>query len=176
MSRAARVGIALGWLVAVAAGARAADGLMEFERAQRQKLAQERNRFMRLQGWLEAQEEVAARRKETLGRFAQAEGKDAGWLLLQGLQEIAQAQGLSITDLRPSQPKGGQAARPAGRGRKAGGPLYRVDARLEGGLEQVDRFLQELPQVLPGIRLENFQVVPQEGGRVQSVVRLEWAV
>lgn len=166
MTQTARVGIALGWLAAVAAAVWAGQGLMEMGRAQQNELSQKQEHLTRLEGWLGAEDQVAARRKETLGKFAQMEGADAGWLLLQGLQETAQAQGLSITDLRPSQVKG----------QKKRKPVQRVDAKLEGSLEQVDRFLQELPKALPGIRVENFQLVPQDGGRVESAVRMEWAL
>ena len=103
----------------------------------------------------------------TLGRFAPAEPKDAGWLFLQGLQEAAQAEGLAITDLRPSQVKA------QGKKRKA---LFRLDAKLEGDLAQIDRLLQGLPKSLPGVRLENLQLVPQEGGKVQGVMRMEWTL
>lgn len=165
MSRATRIGIGLGWALLVVLGARGADLLLQAGRRQGEELAQKREHLARLEGWLEAEERVTARRKEVLGRFALSDGKEIGWAVLQGLQEAAQAQGLSITDLRPSQVKG--------QGKKK--PVFRVDAKLEGEMAQVDKLLQELPHLLPGVRLEDFQLVPREGGKVQSVMRMEWA-
>lgn len=167
MTRGLRAGVGLAWALLVVAGARGAESVIELSRRQQEELAQKRERMSRLLGWLEAEERVAARQKELLGRFLLAEGEEAGWVVLQGLQEQALAQGLSITELRPSQVKG------QGKKRK---PLFRVDAKLEGELAQVDRLLQELPQALPGIRLENLQLVPREGGKVQSVLRVEWGI
>ncbi len=164
MTRGVRLGIGLAWVLVVAAGTRGVDLLMDFGRRQEKELAQKRDRLTRLEGWLEVEGKVVARWKETLGRFAPAEGKEVGWVILQGLQEAAQGQGLAITDLRPIQVKG-QGKREA---------FFRVDAKLEGDLAQVDRLLQELPQALPGVRLENFQLVPLGGGKAQSVVRVEW--
>ena len=164
MTRAARMGIGLGWALLVVVGARGADLLLQASRRQGEELAQKRERLARLEGWLEAEDRVAARRKEVMGRLALSEGKEIGWAALQGLQEAAQAQGLSITDLRPSQVKG--------QGKKK--LIFRVDVKLEGDLAQVDKLLQELPQALPGVRLENFQLVPQESDKAQTVMRLEW--
>ena len=165
MTRGVRLAIGLVWALAVVAGARGVDLLVDLGRRQEGELAQKRERLTRLQGWLEVEERVTAQRKEVLGRFALAEGKDVEWVVLQGLQEVAQGQGLSITDLRPSQVKG--------QGKRK--DFFRVDVKLEGDLAQVDRLLQGLPEVLPGVRLENFQLVPLEGGKAQSVLRVEWA-
>ena len=165
MTRAARMGIGLGWALLVVLGAHGADLLLQAGRRQGEELAQKKERLARLEGWLGVEERVAARRKEVLGRFAQADGKEIGWVMLQGLQEAAQAQGLAITDLRPSQVKG--------QGKRK--PVFRVDAKLEGELAQVDQLLQQLPQILPGVRLENLQLIPREGGKMQSVMRMEWA-
>lgn len=166
MTRGLRAGVGLAWALLVVAGARGAETVIELSQRQQAELAQKRERMSRLLGWLEAEERVAARQKEVLGRFLLADGMEAGWVVLQGLQEQALAQGLSITELRPSQVKG--------QGKRK--PLFRVDAKLEGELAQVDRLLQELPQALPGIRLENLQLVPREGGKVQSVLRVEWGI
>ena len=133
-----------------------------FWQRQTETLANARQRFARLEGWLEVQEKVVTRHREVLGPLATASGANLSWVTLQGLQQAAQAQGLSVRELRPSQlPAQGQ--RP---------PMLRLDLRVEGSLQQMVAFLQQIPDKVPGARLENLQFLPQEAGQAQGLVRL----
>lgn len=165
MRRTAAAGIAIGWALLVVGGVRGVEALLDLQRGQEQELQRQRERLMRLRGWLEVEERLLARRREVRGRFAAVDGKEMSWVAVQGLQEIAAQQGLAITDLRPSQVRG--------RGKK-GEPVFRLDAKLEGQLQGFDQLLQQLPQLLPGVRLEGLQLSPMDNGQVQSILRMEW--
>jgi hypothetical protein len=134
-------------------------------------LAQEQ--LGRFQGWLAAEPQVVSRREELLGPLARVGELDFSWVALQNLQEAAQAQGLIITELRPTQVR-----------RRGSPPLLRLDAKVEGRLTPLAGFLQQLPQILPGVELDNLQLHPEEarlapagspGGQeeqVQGILRL----
>ena len=150
------------WLGAVIFLMRAGQEGFGFWQRQTEELSSAKQRFARLQGWLEVQEKVAARHQEVLGPLAAASDANLSWVTLQGLQQAAQGQGLSVRELRPSQLPG--------QGRKP--PILRLDLRIEGRLEQMGLFLQQIPDKIPGARLENLQFLPQEKGQAQGLVRL----
>ena len=120
-----------------------------------------RERLGRFQGWLAVEPQVVSRREELLGSLGGVGELDFSWIALQNLQEVAKAQGLVVTELRPAQV-----------GSRGSLPILRLDAKIEGGLAQMSRFLHELPQVLPGIHLDNLQLLPEEGEKVQGILRL----
>lgn len=108
------------------------------------------------------EEEVAVQKNQVLGPFAQTQGGDLHWAALQAIEGAAQSQGLSVTELRPSQV-------PAQQGKPV---MLRLDAKVEGGLDQVSGFLQHLPDALPGVRLDNLQLMPHRENQVQGLLRL----
>lgn len=158
--------LAAGWALLVIGGVRGFDAWLTFGRAQQEELERQQGRLMRMLGWLEVEERVLARREEVMGRFASKKKGNLGWEVVHGLQAAAEAQGLVITDLRPSEGKG-QGKRKA---------FLRLDAKVEGDLPQIDRLLEVLPEELPGARLENFQMAPQHTGKIQGILRVEWTV
>lgn len=106
----------------------------------------------RMQGWLSVEEKVMARLQQDLGASAQGSGEDLAWTALQGIERMVVAQGLTVVELRPT--------------------ASHLDAQVEGRLEQVGRLLEQLPDAIPGVRLESFQLTPKEGERVQAILRI----
>ena len=158
------VALLLAWGMAVFLAVRLAEGAAQFCRDRQERLSMEREKLLRLRGWLESEEKVAARHQEVLGTFAQAEGEEWGWLGLQGFQEAAQKLNLTVTELRPSQMQG-----------KKGQPVrFRLDAKVEGSVDQMGLLIPELGQRLPAVRLQQLQVVPLQKGQVQGLFQLEW--
>ncbi len=125
------------------------------------ELALAQERLGRFQGWLAVEPKVVGRRDEALGSLARARELDFSWVALQNLQEAAKTQGLGLTELRPAHVT-----------RRGSPPILRLDAKVEGGLAQVTGFLQQLPQALPGVHLDNLQLLPEEGGQIQGILRL----
>lgn len=154
--------IAIAWLLGVILGVRLIEGGLQLWQRQKEDLAQSQEKLRRMHGWLSVESEVASRRNEILGPFAQVEKDELPWASLQKLQQLAQEQGLTITDLRPSQLSGG-----AGQD-----PIHRLDLKLEGALSQMNAFLKKLPESIPVAQLENLQMVPQEEPKVQMLLRL----
>ncbi len=154
----------LAWGVAVFLTVRLAEEAVQFCRDRQERLSMEREKLRRFRGWLKSEEKVSARHQEVLGVFAQAEGKEWGWLGLQGFQEAAQKLNLTVTELRPSQIQG-----------KRGQPVrFRLDSKVEGRVDQIGLLIPELGQRLPGVRLQQLQVAPLQKGQVQGLFRLEW--
>ena len=150
------------WLLAVMALVPSVEAGFSFWRRQREELLVAQQRFARLLGWLQDQEKVTAYYQEALGPLVPVAGADMNWRILQGLQQAAQGQGLSVQELRPSQ-------LPA-QGREP--PVLRFDLKLVGSLEKMGAFLQQLPAKMPGAHLENLQLLPAGGGQAQGLVRL----
>ena len=153
---------AIGWVLLVVGIASAAPWGFGLWQGQQEQWRQARERLSRLKGWLALEEEVAARKNELLGPLAQAQGNDLHWAALQAIEEAAQARGVSLTQLRPFQA-------PALAGKPV---MLRLDAKVEGDLGQVSGFLQHLPDALPGVRLDNLQLMPQRESQVQGLLRL----
>gem|GEM_PF-5762830 len=158
----ATLGIAAGWLLFVILGVRLVEVGFGFFEKQQEALAQTQEHLMRLKGWLLVEAQVTKRREEVLGPFARVPGGDWSWVTLQGLEQVAKEQSLTVTDLRPSEL--------AGRGLTP--TLLRLDAKLEGELAQISGMLRRLPEVMPGVKIESLQLMPQEGNRIQALVRL----
>ena len=154
--------IALGWLVFVVLGIRLGAGVLEMWNDQSRGIAASQVRRSRLHGWLSVEQEVSKHREEALGPFAHAKPGDLAWIGLEGLQELARAEELTVTDLRPSEI--------SGPGRKQ--PLLRMDLRVTGGLEKMAAFIGKIPDRLPGVRLESMQMIPEEKQGVQCLLRL----
>ncbi len=156
------VGIAVVWLLTVILLVHMGEQGFGFWRRQNEELDNVRQRFARLRGWLEVQDKVTVRHQEALGPLAIASETNLSWVTMQGLQQAAQGQGLSVRELRPSQLPG-QGHKP---------PMLRLDVKVEGRLEQMGAFLQQIPDKIPGVHLENLQFLPQEGGQAQGLIRL----
>ena len=154
--------ISIGWVFFVIAVIFMGDRCLGLWRHGTEELANAQERSSRLQGWIKSEKQISAKRREVLGPFAQLEGSDPTWLVLGGLQQAAQAKGLSVTELRPSHI--------AGAGRQM--PMLRLDVKIEGQMESIDGFLQQLPEKVPGIHLEQLQLMSRESGRIQSLLRL----
>ena len=154
--------IAVGWLALVIGGVRLVEGATELWSRQSEELAAARQRLSRLHGWLTVEQEVTAREAEALGPLARSSRSELSWVGLEGLQGLAAAQGLSVQELRPSET--------AAEGRTPA--VIRFDLRLEGGLAPIGQFLQQIPEKLPGVRLEGLQFLPREKGQVQALLRL----
>jgi len=157
------VGLAIGWLFVVVFSVRLFDGGLTAWEEQQKSLSQSQQRLKRLRGWLEVEEQVIFRREEVLGPFAKASLGDLSWMAVQGFQEAAKACGVSVTELRPSTLPG-QGRIPSS---------FRLDARVEGRLNEIAALLARLPSALPGIGLNNLQLAPYTKGQVQGLLRLE---
>ena len=159
------MGIAVGWFFLILLAFRLAEAGVEIWRRQNEELSQVEEKLKRLYGWLNAEEQVRSRREEIVGPFSKANPEDLGWMVLQGFQDTAKAKEVSVAELRPSPI--------AGQGKQS--PGLRIDARIEGRLEQITRFLQRLPEAIPGIRLDSLQLSPlSESQQAQGAVRLEF--
>ncbi|MBI3333014.1 MAG: hypothetical protein HYZ93_02860 [Candidatus Omnitrophica bacterium] len=160
-----RVGMALGWMLLVILTVRFADGAAALWRRQQEALTEAQERLMRLKGWIAVEPEVTRRRDEVFGPFSHLARSDYSWAALQSLEQAAKEKEMMVTELRPSWilGKGGQ---PAG---------LRLDAKMEGGLSQLSRLLLRLPEVMPGLQLENLQIMPQGGNRIQALLRIRLA-
>ncbi|MBI3615872.1 MAG: hypothetical protein HY211_05075 [Candidatus Omnitrophica bacterium] len=154
--------ILLGWGVAVIAGVRLVERGLEFRRNQLETLSQAQEQLRRLQGWVAVESEVEARRNEMMGPFLKSGGTDFSWVALQGLQRAAKEEGISLTELRPAW-NPGQEHRPA---------VLRIDAKMEGLIGPVTGLLRRLPEEMPAVQLENFQLMSQGGDRVQALLRI----
>ena len=102
-----------------------------------------------------------ALQRNTLKEFAQLSGSEASWRNLHGFQQAAQQEGLSVTELKPTEliePKGSSS--------------YRLDAKVEGQLQQISALLERLPDVMMGVRIQNLQLIPQSEGQIQAHLRL----
>lgn len=154
--------IAGGWLMMVVCLVRLGEAAAGLWNRQVEDLAAARERLSRLHGWLSVEQEVTARETEALGPLAGADRSELSWVSLEGLQTLAGAQGLSVKELRPSEL--------AGEGKVPG--AIRLDLRLEGRLEPMGQFLQQIPDKMPGVRLESLQFLPQEKGQIQALLRL----
>ncbi len=131
-----------------------------------QELAGAQERLGHLQRWLKVKEEVTLRQQEALGPWVSSSSdiRDAQWVCLSGLQEAAQASGLSVQELRPSEIQAGSKKK----------KVLRLDVKVEGDLDRMGGFLRQLPDRIPGIRLEHLQMIPQSGGRGQCILRLNF--
>lgn len=154
--------IAGAWALFVIAAVTLGDLGWGLWRRQNEGLRNAQERLSRLKGWLTVEEQVEERRNQLLGPFARAGNSDFSWLGLEAVQKAAQVRGLSVTELRPIQVpgRGGQP------------PTLRLDAKVEGRLDEMSSFLEQLPETLPGVRMEMLQIVPQEGDQVQGLLRL----
>lgn len=154
--------IAVVWLLTVMGLVWLGQGGVGLWNRQTEELMAVRERLSRVHGWLAVEQEVAAREAEAMGPLARVGRSELMWASLEGLQALAGAQGLFLNDLRPSETAGG--------GRRPG--TIRLDARLEGPLAGIGKFLQQIPDKMPGVRLESLQFLPQEKGQVQALLRL----
>ncbi len=154
------LGIALGWGLFVIVGVRLVDSGFGFWKKQRETLSQAQEQVKRLQGWLDVEKPLRERQGEVCGSLGRVSGTDLSWAAVQGLQKVAQEQGVSVTQLQPSRTSG------------QGPEVLHLDTRIEGRLEQVSGLVQRLPEFLPGIRLDSVQFVPQGGNRIQALLRL----
>lgn len=155
-------GIVAGWGILVIAGVRGIDGAVNLWHSQNEELHQAQDQLMRLKGWLEVERTISKRLDEVLGPFARLSPSDYSWAAVSGLQHAAQEEGMTIRELRPSElPRQGR--QPA---------VVRLDAKLEGELQKVANLLRRFPDLMPGVQLENVQLVPQEGSRIQVLLRL----
>lgn len=159
------VGVAAVWGVVVILVIQGAQSGVHGLKRQREELAQLTQRLIRLQGWCAVESHVRSRLQAALGPLAAASSAEAGWFGLAKIEELAQAERLAVTELRPS--------RVAAVGKHA--PETRWDLKLEGELPALSRFLQQIPEQIPGVKLAALQFVPLEGARRQLVVRLQLA-
>ena len=156
----AKGGLVAAWMALVIGGALLTDWGFGFWRQQQQEWSGAQQRLGRMQGWVAVEEEILTKVRERLGPFAEVRKGDYPWAVLSALQNAARTQGISVTELRPTELSGrDQPSR------------LSLDAKVEGDLSQMSRFLQNLPESMPGLRLESFQLQPQKEGRVQSVIR-----
>ncbi len=156
-------GILLGWGLFVICGVWVTQTGFSLWTQQSGRWKSSRQRLGRLKGWVEAEKELRARQEEVLGPFAKGTGLDIGWISLQGLQQVAKEEGVTVAEVRPSHLIA-QGTQPR---------LIRLDARLLGGFQQIGTLLQRLPDLMPGARLENLQFIPQqEENRVQVLLQV----
>jgi hypothetical protein len=158
------VGMVVLWFGLVVGGVRLAEGGIRFWREQDGQLRLAKGKLSRLNGWIEVGEKVNSRRNDLLGSF-HSDRIDLNWVALQGVQETAEKTGLSIEELKPLQALGRQSQ--SGR--------VRLDAKVAGDFKAIGRFLQRLPEVIPGVQLDSVRLTPAEGNRIQGVVRLSVA-
>lgn len=157
------VGIVAGWAVCVIVGVRLVDGGVILWRHQTEELTHVKEKLSRLQGWLLVEKEIAARREEIFGPLAHQTGDDIGWVCLRELQRVAREHGLTVVELRPSQV-------PAERGRPS---FFRLHAKLEGEIKQMNNLLMKIPDAIPGVHLENVQFSPeQKDNQFQMLLQL----
>ena len=154
--------IAAGWLFTVICAVHLGDRAIGSWNLRMEDLERTRERLSRLHGWLAVEQDLAAREEEALGPLAHSSRSELNWSCLEGLQSLARTQGLSVKELRPSETES-QGNRPA---------VVLWDIRLEGPLDPLGQFLQQIPDKMPGARLESLQLLPQEKGGVQALLRL----
>lgn len=157
-----RLGLALIWLIGVIVVVRSAQAAFGVWNRRQEGLLESQERLARLVGWLEVKEEVLAKEQEILAASSSADPASLGLVGLAEIQRLASSLGLSITDLRPSEV-------PAQKGKN---PFVRLDLKVEGPLDQVGPFLQQLPERLPGVGLETLQLTSQPDGQAQALLRL----
>lgn len=157
------IGIVLGWGILVVVAVQGLEAGVGIWKRRSEELDQAREQWSRLQGWLQAEDEISTERNKLLGAYAHRSEKEMGWAVLQDFQQMVQQQGLVVRELRPSQLLG-LAHEPK---------RFRMDANLEGPIEQMNGFFQRLPDAIPGIRLESLQLVPQSNQRLQLLLRLD---
>ena len=155
---------AAGWFILVVTVVHLGQGGAALWESSQENLTQAREQLRRLHGWTEVEERLASRRRELLGGFGETNLSDWSWTVLQGIQEEARMTNLQITELRPIQPPASPSAR----------PFLRFDVKLEGPINSLNDFLRGLPEKVPGIRLNQLQLVrsPQEQ-RIQMLLRLD---
>lgn len=159
------VGIVVGWSLFVMLGFQLIDKGIGLWQRHSEALDYARATLSRLQGWLTVNDEVATRHDFVLGPFAHKSNSDVAWVGFQGFQQAAQAQGLSVTEVRPSE----LTARPGSP------PIFRLDAKVVGRVEQVSSLLTQLPDLIPGVRLMQLSISPHEGAQVQTLLRLDFS-
>lgn len=157
------LGIVIGWGLGVVVAVRAGEQGLQLWRQKQEELRQSQEQLRRMLGWLETEQEITARWKEILGPLADVDSADWGWVALQGLQELVQAEGLGVEELRPSLVSGAVGRR----------PTVQLDAKLQGNLHQVSALLSRLPEKIPGVRLQSLQLLPKEGQTVQALIRIQ---
>ncbi len=154
--------IALGWGLLVIGGVSLVGKAFEWWQRQQEILVQSEEQLRRMKGWLAVEEEVRSRRDQVLGPFAHLSKNEVGWVGLQAFQQAAEQQGISVAELKPVET-------PIQRER---GGEFRLDAKIQGRLDQISQFLQKLPDFIPGVHLEDLQLMPSEGDQIQGLLRL----
>ncbi len=158
------VGIAVLWFGLVVGGVRLAEAGIQFWQQQDGQLQLAKGKLSRLHGWIEVGEQVNSKRGELLGALRSG-SVDLNWVTLQGVQEVAEASGLSIDELKPLEALG----------RRNRSKRVRLDAKVVGPLNAIGQFLQRLPEAVPGVHLDSVRLTPAEEDRIQGVVRISVA-
>lgn len=157
-----RTGWAAAWLLLVIGGVRWVEtGLTAWDR-QSQALVRSRELLSRCGGWVAVEPEMTAARDRVMGPFVKVRERDLSWAALERFQQAGQELGMSVEELRPVR-------LPARSGEPSS---FRLDAKVKGDSAAVSAFLRRLPDEIPGVRLEQLQVTPAEGGKLQLLVRL----
>jgi len=152
----------IGWGLLVVAGVQGGQKGLELRKRQLEALTQAEETFSRLQGWVQVEKKVEARRNQLLGPLVQGPKADLSWVVLKGLQEVVKQEEMMVSELRPTWiPK--QKDQPAS---------LRLDAKIEGNLSQVSHLLRRLPEAMPGLRLESVQLMSQGEERIQTLLRI----
>ena len=155
-------GIMVAWLTVVVLSVQGIEAAADFWRSRCKALVQAEVQVRRMKGWVAVGDKVRARRDEALGPFAHLSESEISWAHFQGFQQAAAAIGLSVGEIKPVETPG----------KKGSGPILRLDAKVEGSLEQVSALLEKLPDVMPGVMLENLQIMPRGGTGIQCLIRL----
>ena len=158
----ATLGIAIGWGLFVIVGVRVGESGFGLWKHKREALDQAQEQRGRLQGWLDVEKQLKERQEEVWGPFSRVARTDLSRAAFQGLQQVAQEQGVNVIALRPSHLPG--------QGRQPG--ILHLDAKIEGQMEQVSGLIRRLPESMPGVRLESLQLVPQGESHIQVFFRL----
>ncbi len=119
-------------------------------------------RLRRQEGWLLVQDEVKKWHDQAWGNSSGLSGQRAYWFGLEGFQQMAQSQGLAVTEIRPAILQAGSKQE----------PLYRLDAKVTGPMDNMALLLKQLPERIPGVQLESVQFSPLEEGQIQGLIRL----
>ena len=158
-----KAGILAAWGLLVILAVHGADGLFGLWRERNQQWNQAQEQLRRMKGWLDAEQALSACRDERLGPFARLSGPERVWMSLQGFQQVAQGAGVTVTELNPFEIPSGE--------RRAS--TFRLDAKVMGTSEQMSRFLQRIPEAMPGVRMGSLQLIPREDGQIRGLLRLD---
>lgn len=127
-----------------------------------QRLTAAQEKLRRLEGWVLVREKVESLHGQAWGDYAGLSGQRAYWAGLEGFQQVAQSQGLTVTEIRP-------VILPARTGQTS---VYRLDAKVTGPVDKISLLLKQLSDRVPGVDLESVQISPLSNGETQGMIRV----